>query len=77
LNPAILNAVYFKNLLLMPSNHPFLNAEAPRSLGKEKFLQAVLDKRIDSKKVQGTSFALKKETFLWHLASGDLNDQNP
>ena len=38
----------------------------------EQALQAVLDKRVDGKKIFGTSFAVKKDDFIWHGACGDL-----
>ena len=38
----------------------------------EKSLQAVLDKTVDQKKVFGTSFALKKGTFIWQGSSGNM-----
>lgn len=41
--------------------------------GKEKLLQAVLDKTVDSKKVFGTSFAIKKEDYTWFGSSGNLD----
>lgn len=45
--------------------------------GKEKSLQAVLDKTVDGKKVFGTSFAVKKDSLTWTGASGNLsNDQS-
>lgn len=45
--------------------------------GKEKSLQAVLDKTVDGKKVFGTSFAVKKDSLTWIGASGNLsNDQS-
>jgi D-alanyl-D-alanine carboxypeptidase len=44
--------------------------------GKEKLLQTVLNKTVDGKKVFGTSFAIKKEDFMWFGSSGNLdNDQ--
>lgn len=39
---------------------------------KEKSLQTILDKTVDGKKVFGTSFAIKKDTFFWNGASGNL-----
>lgn len=39
---------------------------------KKELLQKVLDNTVDNKKVFGTSFAIKKEDFLWVGASGDL-----
>ncbi len=43
---------------------------------KEKLLQTILDKTVDDKKVFGTSFAIKKDTFVWNGASGNfLKDQ--
>ena len=41
--------------------------------GKEKSLQAVLDKTVDNKKVFGTSFTLKKDNLIWQGTSGDLS----
>lgn len=44
---------------------------------KEKSLQTILDKTVDGNKVFGTSFAIKKETFFWNGASGNLlSDQS-
>ena len=39
----------------------------------EKALQTILDKVVDGKKVFGTSFAIKKDTFSWTGASGDIS----
>lgn len=44
---------------------------------KEKPLQAILDKTVDGKKVFGTSFAIKKDSFIWFGASGDLTKDQP
>lgn len=44
---------------------------------KEKSLQAVLDKVVDGKKVFGTSFALKKCTYTWQGAAGNLTSDKP
>ncbi len=44
---------------------------------KEKSLQTVLDKTVDGKKVFGTSFALKKDTFIWQGAAGNLSFAQP
>lgn len=44
---------------------------------KEKRLQTVLDNTVDNKKVYGTTFALKKDTFTWQGASGNLNIDQP
>jgi len=44
---------------------------------KEKHLQIVLDKIVDGKKIFGTSFAIKKDSFTWFGASGDLSIQQP
>ncbi|KAA3636025.1 MAG: class A beta-lactamase-related serine hydrolase [Bacteroidetes bacterium] len=40
---------------------------------KEKSLQAVLDKTVDRKKVFGTSFAIKKDSFSWSGNSGNIS----
>jgi len=39
----------------------------------ENSLQQVLDKSIDKKMVFGTSFAIKKDTFSWQGASGNIS----
>ena len=39
---------------------------------KEKSLQSVLDKTVDGKKVFGTSFAIKKDDFVWLGSSGNI-----
>lgn len=44
---------------------------------KEKSLQAVLDRTVDGKKVFGTSFALKKDDYVWRGASGNLSIEQP
>lgn len=44
---------------------------------KEKLLQTVLDKIVDSKKVFGTSFAFKKDTLAWRGSSGNLSIDQP
>jgi CubicO group peptidase (beta-lactamase class C family) len=44
---------------------------------KEKSLQAILEKTVDGKKVFGTSFAIKKEDFVWQGAAGDLATDQP
>jgi len=44
---------------------------------KEKSLQAVLDRTVEGKKVFGTSFAIKKDTAIWHGASGNLSVNQP
>jgi CubicO group peptidase (beta-lactamase class C family) len=44
---------------------------------KEKSLQTILDKRVDGKKVFGTSFAIKKDTLVWNVASGNLSIDQP
>ncbi|MDF9798581.1 D-alanyl-D-alanine carboxypeptidase [Catalinimonas alkaloidigena] len=44
---------------------------------KEKSLQTVLDKRVDSKKVFGISFAVKKDSLVWHGTSGNLSKAQP
>ncbi len=36
-------------------------------------LQKILDATVDEKKVFGTSFAIKKDDFYWHGASGNLS----
>jgi D-alanyl-D-alanine carboxypeptidase len=46
-------------------------------LEKEKLFQAVLDTTVDTKKVMGTSFAIKKDTFFWQGASGNLAIPQP
>lgn len=45
--------------------------------GKEKSLQAILDKTVDGKKVFGTSFAVKNDSLTWVGASGDLSKDQP
>lgn len=44
---------------------------------KEKYLQAVLDKTVDGKKVFGTSFAIKKDGLSWLGGSGNLSQDQP
>ena len=44
---------------------------------KEKSLQTILDKRVDDKKVFGTSFAIKKDRLVWKGASGNLLIDQP
>ncbi|MBK6364448.1 MAG: beta-lactamase family protein [Saprospiraceae bacterium] len=44
---------------------------------KEKLFQSTLDKTVDGKKVFGTSFALKKDTLIWHGSSGNLTIDQP
>ena len=44
---------------------------------KEKTFQTVLDKTVDGKKVFGTSFAIKKDTFIWEGASDNLSIDQP
>ncbi len=44
---------------------------------KEKSFQTILDKIVDGKKVFGTSFAVKKDTMVWHGASGNLAIDQP
>lgn len=44
---------------------------------KESVLQVVLDKRVDGKKVFGTSFAMKKNGSTWLGASGNLSVGQP
>jgi len=44
---------------------------------KEKLFQAVLDKTIDGKKIFGTSFAVKKNGFIWFGNSGNLSLEQP
>ncbi|MBK9632102.1 MAG: beta-lactamase family protein [Saprospiraceae bacterium] len=39
---------------------------------KQNSLQLILDKAVDGKKIFGTSFALKKDSFTWNGASGNL-----
>lgn len=43
----------------------------------EKALQTVLDNVVDGKKVFGTSFAIKKEDFVWHGSSGNFTNEQP
>lgn len=40
---------------------------------KEKSLQDSLDKKVDGKRVFGTSFAVKKNGFVWHGNSGNFS----
>ena len=44
---------------------------------KEKYLQTVLDKTVDGKKVFGTSFAVKTDGLIWLGASGNLSKDQP
>jgi CubicO group peptidase (beta-lactamase class C family) len=44
---------------------------------KEKLLQAVLNKTTDGKKIFGTSFAVKKNGFIWFGNSGNLSLEQP
>jgi len=39
---------------------------------KEKALQAILDNSVDSKKIFGTSFAIKRDTLTWFGSSGNI-----
>lgn len=43
----------------------------------ETSLQNVLDRAVDRKKIHGTSFALKKDSFIWAGCSGDLTGEQP
>ncbi len=47
------------------------------NIDKEKALQSILDKTVDDKKIFGTSFSLKKDSMIWHGASGDLTPDKP
>ncbi len=44
---------------------------------QEKLLQSVLDKTIDGKKVFGTTFAIKTDSFTWLGASGNISATQP
>jgi CubicO group peptidase (beta-lactamase class C family) len=44
---------------------------------KEKALQTILDKTVDGIKFFGTSFAIKKDAFVWNGASGNLSIDQP
>lgn len=44
---------------------------------KEKSFQTILDKTVDGKKVFGTSFAIKKDSFTWLGASGNFTNEQP
>ncbi len=44
---------------------------------KEKSLQTVINNTIDNKKVFGISFAVKKDSFMWQGASGNLPIDQP
>jgi CubicO group peptidase (beta-lactamase class C family) len=44
---------------------------------KKKSLIKVLDEKVDGKKIFGTSFAIKKDRFLWHGTSGNLSTNQP
>lgn len=48
-----------------------------QSADKQTELQNILDKTVDGKKVFGTSFALKKGTYVWQGASGNLSIDQP
>jgi len=43
-----------------------------KQFANEKALQAILDKTVDEKKVFGANFAIKKDSFTWHGASGNI-----
>lgn len=43
----------------------------------EKNLQSILDKTVDEKKIFGTSFAIKKDTFTWCGSSGNIAFDQP
>ncbi len=45
-------------------------------IDKAKKLQIVLEKKIDNKKIFGTSFSVKYRNFLWNGASGNLNNKS-
>lgn len=42
-----------------------------------KLLQSLLDRSVDGKKVFGTSFALKRNDFVWKGSSGNFADEQP
>lgn len=44
---------------------------------KERKLQAVLDKAVNGKNIFGTSFAIKKDNFVWYGASGNISASQP
>jgi len=44
---------------------------------RQKSFQAILDKLIDGQKIVGTSFAIKKDKFIWQGASGNLTIDQP
>lgn len=44
---------------------------------KAKELQTILDKITDNKTIFGTSFAIKKDEFVWQGATGNLLDISP
>jgi D-alanyl-D-alanine carboxypeptidase len=44
---------------------------------KQKLFQSILDKTVDGKKVFGISFAIKKDTLIWHGSSGNLTINQP
>lgn len=44
---------------------------------KEKSLQTILDKSVDSKRVFGASFAIKKDSLVWFGCSGNLSEDQP
>ncbi len=48
-----------------------------QSADKQTELQNILDKTVDGKKVFGTSFALKKGSYVWQGASGNLSIDQP
>jgi D-alanyl-D-alanine carboxypeptidase len=44
---------------------------------KASSLQAVIDKTVDGSTVFGVSFAIKKDTFIWHGVSGNITKDQP
>ncbi len=44
---------------------------------RSKGLQSILDKITDNKTIFGTSFAIKKDAFVWQGATGNLAEQMP
>lgn len=44
---------------------------------KDKLLQNILDKTVDSKKIFGISFSIKKDNTIWHGTAGDLYKDIP
>jgi len=70
--------ILFCIMALIAVNVSFGQIKADKNMTeKEKSLQTVLNKTVDEKKVFGTSFALKKDSFIWIGASGNIAINQP